>query len=154
MTDTNTKARLETIWWAFTLLLAVLILLPIYMKIPEYPFYGYNLLYILVAITATRYLFLLRLTFLARKQVLKIVVIFLVVPLIFLMIEGINLFQTFLDEQGPDVMVNHLNAESRQGIRTYIRSEMLLFGVWAVIAAALLPIRMIISIWKQSNEKN
>lgn len=147
----NQKMQLEFYFWVLTLVVAAGILLPILSTLPEYRFLLPNIVYIVVAITMTRYLFLLKHTFLAKRQVLKVAISLLCIPLLFYLVQALNGFQTFLDEEGPEAIVGPLAYSSRSGLMTYIRSEMLLFGVASIISAFVLPFRLILSVWRTRN---
>lgn len=151
----TTKLRLsglmELIWWIMTALVVVVILFPVFENVPEYPFWTYNILYITLFITYTRYIFHLKHTWLARLFWLKIIFIFTSIPVTFLLIEGINSFQVYLDEVGINDFLGHLSNVQQQSLATYIRTEMIFFGTAAVIGSILWPIRLIISIWRVRN---
>ncbi len=146
------KVLLELIFWIFTALVAVAVLLPIVNSVGKYPFLQLNIIYIVTAITVTRYLFLLPHTFLARRQILKAALIFVFIPFIFYLVQGLNYFQTFLDEQGLDAVVGKLPYNRRNNMIDYIRSEMLLFATASIISSVAFPFRLIISVWRQRNK--
>ena len=143
--------RLELIWWLITLILAVLLLFPVLSKLPDYPFWLVNLVFIVAFVTFTRYIFLLRYTFLPPFQRLKIAIALLCIPIVFYLVQEINYFQTFLDEEGYEALVGTLPRASQIPMVEYIRSEMLLFGVGSVIAGVILAVRLIISVWRRHN---
>ncbi len=145
------KAQLELYFWLFTAVLAAGVLLPILTRLPDYPFLFVNIIYIIVAVTMTRYIFLLEHTFLAYRQRLKVVVFFLFIPLVFYLIQELNYFQTFLDEEGQEAIVGRLPFDQRGSMLTYIRSEIILFGVAAVISTIVLGFRLLISVWRLRN---
>jgi len=143
--------KLELIWWIFTLILIVGVLYPILTKLSNYPFLMINIIFILVFVTFTRYVFLLKHTFIAKKQVLKIILIILCLPVILYVINGINGFQTFIDEQGISTIVGELPYEQQESMMSYIRSLLVFFGVGAVIATVAFAIRLLISVWQYRN---
>ena len=145
------KLTLELVWWIFTALLAFAILFPIINSISDYPFLTINAIFIIVFITSTRYIFLLKHTFLARQQAFKAIVIVISIPLVFYLVSQLNYFQTFLDEEGVEPIIKGLGYKQGQQMAGYIRNEMLLFGVGSLIASVLLPFRMMISIWRTRN---
>ncbi|HMQ48282.1 MAG TPA: hypothetical protein PKA00_13040 [Saprospiraceae bacterium] len=147
------NVQLELLFWLFTALLVIIVQLPIYNSLgPErYPFYLQNTVFILAAVTVTRYIFLLQHTFLAYRQFLKIAFVFLCIPLIFYLVQEINHFQTYIDEQGWDALVGHLAYENRNGMIDYIRNQMILFGTMAVISSVLFPFRLMASVWLTYN---
>ena len=144
--------RLELIWWFFTLILAAGVLYPILREVNDYPFLMINTLFVIVFVTFTRYIFLLKHTFLAKQQRLKTGIILISVPIIFMLVNEINLFQTFLDENGFGGLVGDLPFGRRESFAKFIRAEMLFFGVGSVISAIVLPIRLVISVWRTRNK--
>lgn len=152
MTQTRLlRFRLELIWLLITGLVAAILLAPILYSLPDYPFLWPNLAFIIVMITFSRYIFQLRFTFLANWRIVKVALIFVCLWLAFLLIQEINLFQTFLDENGVEAVVGSLPRESQGAMMSYIRSEMLLFGVGSVISCFVLPIRLVVSVWRRWN---
>jgi len=147
----DNKVKLELLFWFFTLLVVVAVLIPIYSNIPDYPFWIQNITFIVTAITVTRYLFLLKYTFLARRQIMKIICFFLCIPLVFYLVQELNYFQTYIDEEGVDTLVGHLPYDTRETVIDYMRSEVLLFGTMAVISSIIFPFRLVISIWRTHN---
>lgn len=143
--------KLELIWWIFTLILIIGILYPITSKLNDYPFLMINIIFIIVFITFTRYVFLLKHTFIAKKQLLKIVLAILCLPISIYLVDRINNFQTFIDEQGFKGVVGDLPFEQQESMMNYIRSLLVFFGVGAVIATVAFAIRLIVSVWKLRN---
>ena len=140
-------ALVEGLWWAFTFVLAGLVLLPIYSTVPSFPFFFPNFLFVVVAVTATRYLFLLEVTWLRDRLILQAAVVILMVPLIFYMVQAFNAFIIYFDEQGPDVLIKNLASDTGTTMDRYMHAEYRFFGVWAVVASAVLPFRLIYNAW-------
>lgn len=155
MDNKNNKAlhlRLELLWWGITLLIACVVLAPVIFSIGKnYPFYLINIIYIVTFITVTRYLFLLPSTFLAKRQIFKTAIVFLCIPFVFYLIEGMHTFQEYLDYEGILTLVASLPVDQQEGYARYIQSELLLFGVGSVISTSIFPVRLIISVWRQYN---
>lgn len=143
--------QFELLWWLITALVLAAVLLPIYFNIGNFPFYGLNVLVVVSFITLARYLFLLPHTFLAHREWLKIVIVFLCVPLIFFIVQELNNFQTYVDEQGVEMLVGKRPAETQMQWVYFIQNEILLFGVGAVITGVILPFRLILSVWRGRN---
>jgi dipeptide/tripeptide permease len=143
--------QLEILWWLITLLVLAAVLLPIYFNIGNFPFYGLNIAVIICFITLARYIFLLPYTFLARRETLKIIIVFLCIPLVFFLVQELNYFQTFIDERGVESLVGKRPANKQMQWVYFIQNEMLLFGVGAVITAVILPFRLILSVWRGRN---
>ncbi len=143
--------RFEMLWWVLTLLVAAAVLFPVFSMAPAFPFFFDNIIFIVTFITLTRYIFLLPHTFLARRQILKLALMFLSVPFIFFLVQQLNGFQTFLDENGPEALVGALPYARTNSMTGYIRSEMLLFATGSIIAAVIFPFRMVVSVWRVRN---
>lgn len=143
--------QLELMWWFITALVLAAVLLPIYFNIGNFPFYWLNIVVIICFITLARYIFLLKYTFLAHRETLKVIIVFLCIPLVFYIIQELNYFQTFIDEQGVERLVGKRPADAQMQWVYFIQNEILLFGVGAVITAVILPFRLILSIWRGRN---
>ena len=154
MKEYRLKITFELIWWLVTILALIVILYPIYNYTQQFPFYFQNGLYIIVFITLTRYIFFLKHTFFANWQKFKFLLIFLSIPGIFLLVQELHFFQTFLDERGEDALVGFLPSDYRLRMIKYIYNELLFFGVGSIIVAAVFPFRLIISIWRIHNGYN
>ena len=142
----------EFIWWVITAIIAYAVLYPITKAVYNFPFLMTNVIFVIVFITFTRYIFLLKHTFLAKRQLIKIGIVFLCIPLLFFLIQELNYFQTFLDERGVEHFLRHLPLPQQEALGGYIRSELLLFGTGSIICTILLPLRMIISVWRTHNK--
>lgn len=65
-----------------------------------------------------------------------------------------NDFQVFLDKVGMYEAVGHLpTMEEATSMAEYIRTEILIFATFSIIAAGTLFIRMIMQMWKLYNKK-
>ncbi len=124
-----------------------MVLLPIYSTVPDFPFYVANFIYVVVAVTATRYLFLLHVTWLRDQLIAQAAVAFLLIPLIFYMVQEFNAFIIYFDERGPDVLIRGLDAELGDTMDKYMHAEYRFFGVWAVVASAVMPFRLVYNAW-------
>ena len=148
----HSKLVLELIWWIVTLIIVILIMMPIYNALGDnYPFYFPNILFIIIFITFTRYIFLVKYTFFADVPLIKIIFIFLPIPIFFYSIDALYDFQRFLDEEGVVSLLGKLSAEEQYSMAKYIRYQKIFFGTGAIITLAMLPVRMIVSLWRRKN---
>lgn len=148
----QSRLTLELIWWVVTAIVTVLILLPILTNIgSEYPFYVANILFIVVFITFTRYIFLVKYTFFADLAWFKTILVFLPIPIFFYFIDSMYDFQRFLDEEGVISILGGVNADDQYSLSKYVQYQKLFFGTGAILTLILLPIRMIMSIWRRKN---
>ncbi|MEM6317825.1 MAG: hypothetical protein AAF960_09145 [Bacteroidota bacterium] len=143
---------LELVWWVLTAVVVLGVLYPILTKVGDsYPFYQSNILFIVVFITFTRLIFLLKHSFLVNWEKIKIGLIMVTPVLLFYLVNEINYFQTFLDEKGVENFLAQMSIPDREALRKYITAEMLLFGTGSLIAVVVLPIRLLLSIWRLRN---
>jgi len=152
MKNGSLKLSLELLMWVVTAILVGLVLLPIYLNIKSYPFYLYNILFIVVFFTFARYIFLLKHTVVARSMLFKIIMMLIAIPLIMYLLDAVSSFQGFADDVGLQTLVSELSISKQKSMIKYIRTEMIFFGVGAVIVAILFPFRMLISIWRGINK--
>ena len=145
--------KLELIWWLFTAIVVVAVIFPIHNNLSSYPFLWQNILFIVVLITLTRFVFLLEHTVLANRTKLKVGIVLVSVPIIFLLIEQLSAFQTYMDEITFDQFMTGLPLGKQQSMNKYLHSEMLFFGVGAVIISIIFPFRMVLSVWKDRNSQ-
>jgi len=145
------KIKVEFIWWVFTFILAVLVLLPIWLNAPLFPFFYQNIILIAAFVTFTRYIFLLPITLIARQKWIKVFIIAVSAILFFVMTTALGDFNNFLEEEGLQTLVGHLHVKEQTRMMHYIKSEMIFFGVGSIISGVILPFRMIISLWRVMN---
>jgi hypothetical protein len=145
------KWQFELSWWVFVIAVAIGAMLPIVINVPEYPFFVSNLLFILSFLLFVRWLFLLRFSWFAQNKWIKLIILFLVIPMMLLLMDHFTNFQAYVDDYGLQTFMGHLSFDDYHSMAAYIRWEMLLFGVGSLIATFLLAFRMIISIWRVQN---
>jgi hypothetical protein len=142
---------IELIWWAISIFICILIILPVWRKVPDFPFTHFNIAYILIFLNGMRYLFLLKHTPFAHALAVKLVIIFMTIPSLVYQIDWMSMFQDFKDEGILLGLVDYLPFEEGKGIRKYIENEYIFFGVGSILTSFLLPFRMIMSIWRVRN---
>ncbi|MEZ4891979.1 MAG: hypothetical protein R2778_03065 [Saprospiraceae bacterium] len=145
------KLLLELIWWLFTAAIVWAVLTPVYKAMYVWPFHTRNIVFIVVLITITRYVFLLKHTFLAKQQVLKIALLLLMFPVTFLLIDSLNDFIVYIEDQTWEPLTGHLPLQEKQETEKYLWNEMLFFGVGSIVSAPVFAIRLMMSIWRTRN---
>ena len=146
-TSRRSQFSLELVWWLFTLLLATLVILPLYTTLLEFPFYVPNFVYVVVAVTLTRYLFFLHISWLRDRLFLQGAIIMALIPLLFYMGQRFQNFIIYFDEQGPDVLHRYLDPSIGPAMTQYVHAEYRFFGIWAMTAAVITPFRFLYNIW-------
>ncbi|MCH2042686.1 MAG: hypothetical protein MK212_00975 [Saprospiraceae bacterium] len=153
---TRIKITVELIWWIVTAILTLIVIFPMLNTFQQYDFIISNSIFVIVTITFSRYIFLLKHTFLAYFRVGKVLLLFGCIPLIFYLIGEMNHFSYFLDNKGlqsfNEYFVSGIDIDTRQTILNYLEREMIFTGTASVIVSALLPFRMLISVWRVYNK--
>jgi len=148
------EIRMEILWWVFTAVVAVAVLFPIIKNVDDFPFLIPNIIFIVIFITFARYIFLLKHTFLANRQILKVIIFFLCIPLVFYLIQEMNALTGYLDEKGINALVSKLpktDVEKHLSFANYVKTQYNFFGSASIIVTILLPIRLMISVWRNRN---
>lgn len=146
------KLVLEIIWWAVTAVIVAAILFPIWQNVNNYPVYWQNIMFIILFVTLTRYIFLLKYTFLSHIQWLKVLLVLIIMPCFFFLLEHHNAFQKDLDNIGMEYVTQGVAYEKAVKLGGYIKSQFTFFSVGTLIAVMVFPIRMIISVWRLHNK--
>jgi hypothetical protein len=142
---------LELIWWLLTAFIVWLVLYPIHKAMHVWPFEGWNIAFVILLITLTRYIFLLKHTLIARQQEIKVALLLLMFPLTFMLIDAVNGFMVYIEENTWETLTSHLPTDDKRGIESYIWGEMLFFGIGSFIAAPVFAVRLFMSIWRTRN---
>jgi hypothetical protein len=143
--------KIELLWLLLSLLLGTALATPIYLNAANFPFYALLFVYVVLFVTFTRYIFLLRFTFLASRQAWKVALVFAMFPILFFLGQELNYFQTYIDENGPEAVVGILTLDKQQSLMQYSRNVILLFGVGSMISGTILPFRLFFSVWRMHN---
>ena len=144
------KIKAELLFLMITILVCITIMWPIYKEYEtKYLFYNYNISFIILFVTLTRYIFLLRYTPFSHYKPIKIGLIFICIPLFLFLIDGMYEFQRFLDEEGFESISQSLHS---QNMAKYTRYQYLFFATGALVTLFMTPFRMIISLWRQHNK--
>lgn len=152
MNQTKTSLAYEATWILITIVATVLVLAPIYLNCGSaFSYYWKNIFFIVIFITFTRWIFLLKYTFFAHIRWIKLALIFIPIPLFFIAMDGLFSFQKMLDETGLQEVTKGLTPEKALEMFRYIRFEYIFFATSCMIVLVLLPLRMIVSIWRRIN---
>ena len=143
--------QLEIAWWVITAIAVWAVLYPVQKAMYIWPFRQWNIVFVVGLLTLTRYIFLLKHTFLAKKQALKVALILLMFPLTFTFVNGLNAFMTFIEENTWDPLTSHLPPLDKKAIENYIWGQMLFFGAGSIIAAPVFAGRLMLSVWRTHN---
>ena len=151
----SNKLNFELLSWLFALMFAALFIIPIYLRCEmNYTFYIPNIVSIIEFVVLTKMLFLLSYTPYARSKWLRMVLIFLPIPLLMYQVDNLFDFQKFIDEEGSIKFFGNDFSANDYNFGKFIKYQYIFFSVGATIALILVPIRMIISFWRTTNTKN
>jgi len=149
----NSKLGVELVGITMTAVIIVLALLPIYSAAGgDYPFYKLNVLVIVIAVTWCRYIFLLKHHWVSIHKAIKAFFILIPIPVFIFLIDVIYEFQAFADNKGFDSVLTGLSYKYQSGLVTYIKTEMILVWTIAFLGNLFMPIRMLLSIWREINK--
>ena len=147
------KVLFELTWVAITIVLLAMVLMPIIMSVGNaYPFYIENILVVIIAVTFSRYIFLLKHHWISGSRWYKLFFIFFPIVVFFFLLDSFYDFQRFCDEEGIRSIMSDLHASQQGNLAIYIRTEMVLFWAAAFLSNLIMPFRMIISIWRKINK--
>ena len=147
----NKKIQLEIIWWTITGVVIVLVMFPIWSEVgTEFRYHNSNIWAVFIFMVFTRLLFVLRHTYIAKHSLIKIIFVLMSIPLFIYFMDSINEFQTFVDENG-DTALLYQYSDKVADLTKYIRYEYLFFAVASMITVAMVPFRMILSLWRTRN---
>ena len=156
MSKTNirvkTKFQILSLWILFTILLASLVLWPIYSNNVDYRFYFNNILFIAVFIIFFRYIFFIKTTFLENKIYIKLLIVALAIFFDIYAYMALNDFINFYQENGKYSQLTHLVLEKQYSIGNFIFNQYIFFGVAALVSGIIIPFRMLISVWRVHNK--
>lgn len=149
---------MEIIWWLFTFTATFFIVQPLWKDFRNYQFIHQLILFIIVFITYSRYLFFLKYTFLAHSQKAKFALVFLSLPFAFYL--GTNFFelQSFLDKMSEGMVEyesyfrDRISDNQRFIALNYLNKMYTFFGVSAIIAVIFSPFRLLLSYWRVYNK--
>lgn len=145
------KLTFEIVTLIGAAIIAMLLILPIYMVNQHYPFLLSHFIFIFLFLSFAKYIFFLRFSLFSHYTPVKLVFIFLTIPLAVLLTDEFSKFQEFSDNIGLQELVKTMNGNEQNGMMAFIRNQMLFFGAGSVVATVLLAFRLIISIWRVRN---
>ena len=103
------KLMMEIIWWLITVTIVFMVAQPLWGSFAKYSFVYELIMFGIIFITYTRYLFFMKYTFLAEAQVVKFILIFVSLPFAFYLIQVFFNYQDFLEnpfENNFDFIIN------------------------------------------------
>ncbi len=143
--------KIEILWWFIAAFFAAILVLPIQLQLPSFPFLWLNVLLAVSFVILTRHIFFLRYTFIGKFQYLKIVLFFISIPFIFFLVTRLNLLQVYISEGHLFSDLEVLPYAQQLKLEKYIRTEIVLIATATIIAAVIFALRMLVSVWRFRN---
>lgn len=147
------KLLAELLFLCITALIAYMVMKPLRDHIINFDFMEVNYFSIFLFLTYTRYIFLLRWTPFSHAAWFKLLLVFASIPILFYLTDEFYDFTRMLDEEGLEPKVNTDVYDNIFPLANYVKIEFLFFLTGAFITSVIVPIRMIISIWRVYNKK-
>jgi len=150
----NSKWSFSIISWIISIIIAVIVITPIYSQIGEnYDFYFENIAFeniafVLIFLTFIRYIFLTKYHWFSHTDWVKVFFVFVVIPILLYVVDNLWDFQRFMDEDGLTSIMEDLSADNQTALSKYIKTEMTFFWAGAFVSSIVLPLRMINSMWR------
>lgn len=145
--------RLQILFIVLAIALAAFLVFPIWQANIDFPFYQKNIILAIAGVLLFQFIFFLKYTWLDRYQKLKIALIPLSVPVIFIFIRMLNQFTTFMDEMPLAELMNGMPYDEQQFLASYIKIEYVAVGVLAIVGAILFPFKLLKSVWREVNNR-
>ena len=145
------KIVLEILWWIFTALICLLLFLPFYIYEIDFPYFNYNIFFVIASITITRWIFQLKHSFIAHQLILKFILMFASVVILLQAYKGVNLLNLHNAEYGYYFLFEHLELNVRYRLADYVNWQFFFFGIATIAASIVLPFRLLVSIFRVYN---
>jgi hypothetical protein len=147
------KFLAEILFIIITVIIAYLLMTPVINNMINFNFIEVNYFCIILFLMYSRYIFLLKLTPFSHSPWIKLIFIFTSIPILFYLTDEFFDFTKMLDEEGIYSKVNTDSYDQVFIIGDYVKFEFLFFLIGAFITTIIIPIRMIISIYRVYNKK-
>ena len=150
------KWMAELVFWAITIVLLFAIVYPVYQFYGDkFPYIIFNASAVLIFLLFTRYIFLLRFAPHSHNPWIKLVLLFSCIPIFLYLLNGLWDFQNFLD---IGMLENIARADAsfakNESMNKYTTYEFIFFSTGALITTVIMPVRMVISIFRVMNKKD
>jgi len=120
----------------------------------ENPYLFRNMAAIVIFVTATRWIFLYRLTPYAHSYVVMGLLAVLALPLFFYVLGNYRSFKMFWDAGEVIPLVAGDGYDDRIGMASFFRREMIFFSVGSLVALVILPFKLVSTAWKTYNRSD
>jgi hypothetical protein len=150
MKPSSISWSLEAQWLAATVLFTSLLILPIWIYLPEFPFIWHLFYLVFWFLTAARYLFLLRFSPFGYWEIGKFLLMVVCLPVLLFSSSTIGECQTWIDERNL-IEVSEAIQSMATKVSSYARTATIFFGSGAFVVSIVLPFYLAGSIWRSRN---
>lgn len=154
--ERNIKLIMAIISWTMIAAITYFVIEPLFGVFQNPKYVRDTAIFTVIFCAYVRYIFMLSTTFLSHLQKVKIVMIFLSIPIIFYTIQSMNDFESFYGDDGMSsfdgFFVANVSFEKQQEVMHYLKDVIFFFGVGTVIASIALSIRLLKSYWRVFNK--
>ncbi|KXK39641.1 MAG: hypothetical protein J5I52_00635 [Saprospiraceae bacterium] len=149
------KYQFELLSVLFAMVFSALFMLPIYLKSGDhYNFYISNTINIILFITLTRWIFMLRYSPFSRSKWIRFALVFIPIPLLMYQMDRFYEFRFFVDDIGVLSFFGNEQTIENFHFGRFIKYQYFFFSTGAMVTTVLLPVRMIISFWRTYNTED
>jgi hypothetical protein len=149
--STKKIVLLEILWLVCCFIVATFVMIPIFLHAQHFIFLIDNIVFIVAFLTYTRLMFFVSSSILSLHPGVKLFFVATALPFTFILINRFNNFRLFIDNYGTAPFFGHLEDAVQVSNDVYLKNEMTLFGVGAIVASIVFPIFLVISIWLYKN---
>ncbi len=139
----------EILWILIAAVLALAVLAPPILSVGEFLYQYENALIVFGFITVLRLLFFHRQAPWLGPKPVKGALCIAMIPVILFTILTINNVQTFVDANGFAALFGGIETDQITQWGRYLRNEVIFFGAGLLICAVILPVVLIIEVWRQ-----
>ncbi len=139
----------EILWILIAGVIALAVLAPPILSVSEFQFQLDNALIIFGFISVLRLLFFHKQAPWLGYKPVKAAVCVAMIPVFLFTVLSINNVQTFVDANGYAALFGGMETELMTQWGRYVRNEVVFFGAGLLICSVILPVVLIIEVWRQ-----
>lgn len=135
--------RAEILLWLIVAVATFMIIYPVYQNTYNFPFLWVNTLFVVLALTFSRWIFFWRITPYENTMWVIVILVCIQPLLLFILIRLFGDFRLYLDEKGLFPVLTQQSMEESMRWAKIIKMEMIAFSVFVIISAITLFFRLI-----------
>ncbi len=143
----------EGISWVAAVIIALLVLLPVWRYHVNYPILFENFLGIVVAVQIARMIFLYRHIPYLQGIRSKTAALLMGIILLLMMVRYFSGVATFIKDVGFYEMFAHQAPEAMWSLARYMNTQLIFFYTAAIAGLVVLPVVLLKAIWRQYNHR-